>query len=277
MSLEVAQLAAPGGTETPAHLLDDPNYAVEQKLDGHRVMMIVEDGKVSVQNRNGEPKENFPSQLRTIIESAPAIQSGRWVFDGELIKNTYWVFDLLEMPQGRVSGQPWMKRRLLLDKLFALLAKAGFSPDEFQTTIWEVEDKWSLYNRCLAEHKEGVIFKRIDTGYRKGRHDSWVKHKFQKSCEVVVTELDRKGKEESISIGLYDEHGVLHNAGGCRLLPKFAGKVNVGDVVEMRYLYSMAESKKLYQPHMMHIRTDKQPHECTQDQLIFTDKEVIRA
>lgn len=276
MSGEVVMLAIPGGCAAgpPEHMLNSRDYSIEQKLDGHRVLLIVEDGECTPLNRQGKEKDSFPEKLRTLIRTAPAISKGRWIFDGELLRSQYVVFDMIEMPQGKIDRQ-WMQRRLLLDKLFQLLADAGFQHDEFQTTSWAVEpdEKWALYNACLD--KEGVMFKEIHSTYRTGRQNAWVKHKFQKTCEVVVTELNRKGKAEAISIGLYDEHGVLHNAGGCRLLPQFAGRVNVGDVLEVRYLYG-TEDYKLYQPHMMHLRTDKNPEECGRWQLQMTNRAIAR-
>lgn len=276
MSGEAVMLAIPGGCAAgpPERMLNSRDYAIEQKLDGHRVLLIVEDGVCTPLNRQGKPKEGFPEKLRTLIADAPAISKGRWVFDGELVTGNYYVFDLLEMPQGKIDRQ-WMQRRLVLDKLFKLLKDAGFAPDAFQTTVWAVEpeEKWELYNACLD--KEGVMFKQVHSTYRTGRQNAWVKHKFQKTCEVVVTELNRKGKAEAISIGLYDENGVLHEAGGCRLLPRFAGQVQVGTVIEARYLYS-TEDFKLYQPHMMHIRTDKTPEECGRWQLQMTNRSVVK-
>lgn len=276
MSGEVVMLASPGGCAAgpPHHMLDSPDYAIEQKLDGHRVLLIVQDGKCTALNRQGKEKDSFPKKIETLIANAPAISKGRWIFDGELLHGQYVVFDMIEMPNGKIDLQ-WMQRRLLLDKLFLLLGKNGFEHDAFQTTIWAVEpeEKWALYNACLD--KEGVMFKEIHSTYRTGRQNAWIKHKFQKTCEVVVMELDRKGKAEAISIGLYDDEGVLREAGGCRLLPKFAGQVQVGDVIETRYLYA-TEDFKLYQPHMMHLRTDKEPEECGRWQLQMTNKSIAR-
>jgi ATP-dependent DNA ligase len=263
------QLAA--SINNSIQLLDSDDYSIEQKLDGHRLMLIIQDSKIIPLNRNGEIRD-IPTKLEALIRSIPVINIGRWIFDGELIKGKYFVFDMPEMNSITIAGLPWMQRRLALDKLFALLRDSGFDQLEFQTTSWTVENKKSFFDACLD--KEGVMFKKIDSPYQPGRRSTWVKHKFHKSCEVIVTELNRKGKSEAMSLGLYDENGNLQNAGGCRILPKFEDKISVGDVVEIRYLYATKEFK-LYQPHMMSIREDKKPEECGRWQLEMTNRQIV--
>ena len=253
-------------------LLESDEYSIEQKLDGHRLMLVIDDSKIIPLNRNGEARD-IPNKLEALIRSIPVINTGRWIFDGELIKGKYFVFDMPEMNSITIAGLPWMQRRLALDKFFDLLKASGFEQPELQTTAWSIENKKAFFDACLD--KEGVMFKRIDSPYQPGRHSTWVKHKFHKSCEVIVTELNRKGKSEAMSLGLYDDKGTLHNAGGCRILPKFEGKISAGDVVEIRYLYA-TEEHKLYQPHMIAIRKDKKPEECGRWQLEMTNRQIAK-
>jgi ATP-dependent DNA ligase len=47
----------------------------------------------------------------------------------------------------------------------------------------------------------------------------------------------------------------------------------VGSVVTVRYLYATADDR-LYQAKYPVLRTDKEPKECTMDQLVYTNKAV---
>ena len=263
------QLCSP--ISDPAPYLQDEDWAIEQKLDGKRVRVVIEDGEVRPCNRHGELVSHWPRALRAAMASLP----GNWEFDGELVGYTYWVFDLLALPgYGRILDLPWLERRGMLDKLFAT---APNIPDCLRTTIWEtnVTRKEEMLERCIENNSEGVVFKHVEASHTPGRSKTWVKYKLVKTCEVVVTEMSRKGKAESIGLGLYDSNGVLQPAGGCRLLPKFMGKITLDDVVEVRYLYATEGHNKLVQPVLLGKRTDKTPAECTQDQLVMTNKDVL--
>jgi bifunctional non-homologous end joining protein LigD len=270
--MTVVQLAETADSATS--YLEDPDWIVEQKLDGHRVLLVCEDAKVTAYNRKGDVK-SFPVRLASAMSER--LPNGRWVLDGELMGKQYWVFDLLEVSKGSVTDQPWSARRELLDR-FADLWQSSSSDPNIKFTNWYegADNKANLYNMCLENAKEGVMFKQRNAPYRKGRQRTWRKYKFVKTCEAIVTELNRKGKVEAMSLGLFDENGQLREAGGCRILPKFAGKISVGDIVEVRYLYSQPETKKLYQPVLLSIRDDKDPKECGQWQLQMTDKKVIQ-
>ena len=48
----------------------------------------------------------------------------------------------------------------------------------------------------------------------------------------------------------------------------------VGEVVEIRYLYAHRESNVLYQPIYEGPRTDVEPHECVMSQLKFKPEDA---
>ena len=265
--MPIVQLAE--STDDPEIFIADKNWAIEQKFDGTRAIVEVNDGQVRAFNRQGALRTHWPTAVTKTLSSLP----GKWVFDGELLGSTFHTFDLLELPgQGSIADQPWEARRMMLDKLFA---SANNLPANLSTTIWNADpiQKQAFYDRCVAEAVEGVMFKRLDAPYRGQRTPNWLKHKFQKSCEAVVMELNRKGKDEAITLGLF-ANGNLVEVAGCRLLPKFKQKVAVGTVVEVRYLYATADHR-LYQPCMLAVRTDKPAIDCTIDQLIYTSKNVL--
>jgi bifunctional non-homologous end joining protein LigD len=266
-------------TDDPKPFLEHPNWAVEQKLDGIRICIQANNGTVRVLNRQGqETSKPIPRAIRQAMASLP----GEWTFDGELVGYTFWIFDLLEAPgAGDIMGWSWIDRRTMLDKLFAT---APNIPACLRTAPWESDpaEKMRFYAACLVRHVEGVVFKKMDAPYRDGRTTTWLKCKFQKTCEVVVTELNRNGKPESIGLGLYDTNGKLVECSGARLLPRFMGQFTAhdpsrgidGTVIEVRYLYSN-DGIKIVQPHILKIRDDKKPADCTQSQLIMTTREVL--
>lgn len=263
----VVQLAE--STEDPQRYINDDSWAIEQKLDGDRVIVKVLDGKVRAFNRQGVAKTYWPDNITKTLSNLP----GSWMFDGEMVGKVYWIFDIMEIPgMGDILHLPWVERRKILDQLFAT---APNLPDNLRTTPWEStrERKQELFDRCIAEQVEGVMFKRIAAEYKGVRTNNWIKFKLHKTCDCVVMETDRKGKVESMGIGVY-KNGTLTEVAGCRLLPAYVGRINVGDVVETRYLYATADDR-LYQPHFQKIRTDKRPDECTIDQLIYTNRNII--
>jgi bifunctional non-homologous end joining protein LigD len=276
MAKAVVQLAETASN--PEDLLKDPGWWVEQKLDGHRVLVILGDGAVKATNRQGAAK-CFPKR---IAEQLLPLANVDMQLDGELVGNTFFVFD---SPMAHFSERtrienstPLSTRRTFLEALFSE-RMADAWPEHPNVVLIDTHRtpaaKQRLFNAAQAGSREGVMFKKLDAPYRQGRQHSWLKHKFVKTCEVVVTELNRKGKVEAMSIGLYDQDGVLRPAGGCRVLPKFLGKVELGSVVEVRYLYGTSDFK-LYQPVLLRIRDDKRPEECGQWQLQMTNKASLK-
>lgn len=270
--MTIVQLAE--SAADPNSYIEDPAWIVEQKLDGHRVLLVSEDGKVTAYNRKGDVKA-FPARLADSVGSI--LSTGRWRLDGELLGKQYWIFDILEVSKGSTTDYPWSVRRNLLDRFAETWERAG-GDSNVRFTKWfdTTDDKRKMYEMCFDTGKEGVMFKQRGAPYRVGRQRTWRKYKFVKTCDAVVTELNRKGKVEAMSLGLFDENGQLREAGGCRILPKFAGRISVGDVVEVRYLYSQDATKKLYQPVLLAVRDDKDPKECGQWQLQMTNKQVIQ-
>lgn len=95
-------------TDIEAYLTSDV-IAVSQKFDGRRLMIIVDDNDVIGISRSGD-RTNVPEHLEIAFSK---IQP-KWVFDGELVGNTYHVFDLIHYPGGPLVSQQWTVRQDLL-------------------------------------------------------------------------------------------------------------------------------------------------------------------
>ena len=120
--------------------------------------------------------------------------------------------------------------------------------------------KTAAYQRLQASGKEGVVFKRIDAGYKVGRPTaggSQVKYKFYATCSAVVGTVNQQR-----SVGLLLD-GV--NVGNVTISSNFDVPI-VGDIVEVRYLYYNPQGA-LYQATYLGVRDDIDASECILAQL----------
>lgn len=259
----------------PAKIIEfcnDDAYFEEQKVDGHRLLIIVEDGRVAFLNRSGEPKVSgvTPGMQRQFER----LEGGPWVFDGEIVDSTLWLFDLPMAPDEVTPGHPYEWRRGVLDRFFAL-----WQPDRMvrllpckRTTAAKLE----LAKTLITAGAEGAMFKHRDAPYHSGKRSRQVlKCKFTKTADVIVSAVSPDGKD-SVELSLYNGGGKAEPVGKSSTIGK--GVFAVGDVIEVRYLYVVPGGKaRLYQPTILRKRDDKNPEECSMDQLQYTDKSVIDA
>lgn len=252
------------------HLLSD-EWWCEQKLDGNRIMVEVEDHNVTFYNRKGDRTQVTGPVAKLFGE----LSQGPWVFDGELCKERFHVFDLPIAGEVITPRTPFETRRQALE-----LAFEHWSPDQrfinLVSTKKTPHDKLALYERAKAEGAEGVMLKDKAGIYLSGkRYSRMRKCKFvhDVDCVVIATGLDGKA---NMSLGLYNYKGELVSVGECTALAGDGAKIAPGDVVCVKYLYAVDPRKpRLYQPTYPKIRVDKSALECTINQLHFTDKNFI--
>lgn len=257
--------------DLPAYVEDD-NWWIELKVDGHRVMMEVFDSVAIPYNRNGRVFRQSISKQVVSEFRHPAFK-GRWVFDGELVNaDTYHVFDLLDVPSDKIdlANAPYRERRQVLEEVMTRWAP-------FHTIILPTcrttLGKQSIVERALNEGCEGVMVKNQHGLYAPGkRSDMMLKAKFVNEADVVIAVKYREGKR-SIGVEAYDENGKAIDIGAITMTDKNLGRVNVGDVITARYLY-LGNGGKLFQPAFVRVRTDKEPQECTMDQFKQVNKNV---
>lgn len=249
-------------------ILDD-EWFMEQKLDGVRLLIHVNDGKVVGWKRSGNVGD-VPLNAQAWF----ATFKGEWIFDGEFLDNVFWIFDMPLAASGKVGpNHAYLDRRNVLDNFFAQL-----SPPRSVRLLPSArtpEEKRALYDRCVAENAEGVMLKRADMQYRHGyRSNTMLKCKFVQTADCIVTEVGRDGKTAAVLglVEMVNGKPTIVECGKCSLIGKPA--VKVGDVVEVKYLYATAD-RRLYQPRLMKLRDDKAMHECDFSQLKFTSREVL--
>lgn len=255
-----AQLAKP--VYQVDQLLVSDKWGMQQKLDGQR--MIVRCGsEVEAFNREGAPK-NCPANIRKYFSSLHS-----WIFDGELIGDQYYVFDILEIPTGNIQNWTFQRRNELLQKLASKLQKPVHVVPLF------IDNKKEILESLMEKKSEGVIFKQLEAPYVGKKTYSFLKYKFVNDVDCVVLGRDLDDKQ-NLSLGMWDGN-KLTEVGRVSSLTGDGPRARVGDVVKVTILYSTKDNR-LYQPVKPIIRTDKSPLQCTTSQLkeTRTHKEVFK-
>lgn len=250
-------LVRPMLAEPTTKILVDSDWIVEPKMDGQRLLIQVDDGNVRLYNRAGVYSNLSPSDM--VIEPFRWFTDS-WLFDGEYVKGTYWVFDLLYARMNLIR-EPWFARHAALKALFE---EWPFT-DNVQRVV-AVDDPSRVEAFVDSQREagnEGVVFKHAESIYRPGRQDSWRKYKFTKTVDCVVMTLAVGGKD-NCSVGLFWSPEDLREVAKVSLKGK--SPVQPGDVVEIRYLYRTSKDR-LYQPVLLSKRGDKTAAECTVEQM----------
>ena len=264
----LADTAAP--QDIPA-MLTNPTWVAQPKLDGDRVLIQVVDGAVAVFNRQGAAKvTNVGAAMLAPFRNLTA---GRWVFDGEVVARTLWLFDMPTAGGFITETTPFTDRYAALTATLTALgadpALIGLVP----TAVGECA-KRAMLTAAQQCRKEGVMFRRALSGYQAGRAASLVKFKFIKEIDAYVTKVGIGGKQNA-ELAVLDDAGTEVVIGQVTTIGR--GTVRVGDVVEVQYLYIVnPAAPRLFQPRILRSRTDKTPRECHLGQLAnaVTDRTV---
>lgn len=247
------------------------DLCVEQKFDGERLVVEVCDSEVTGYNRKGNIT-NVPVNIAASFDNKGfSGLDNSWVFDGEVMADkTYVMFDLLRVRGMDISGKPQAERRELLEIINAKIN----NPSVVVPPCVRGDTMKEFVERCEANRAEGVMFKDRNAPYKFNKRTRYfAKLKFVKTIDVVVMEVNRKGKDQGVSVGCY-QNGKLLEVGGCKIPEHMVGCIQEGDVLELEYLYG-TKANHVYQPGFLRLRTDKDAIECTMDQLIETNKDVI--
>ena len=254
------------------YMLASPSWVMQGKLDGDRVMVVVEDGVVSVFNRSGQPKVKNVGDAH--LAPFRALTQGRWAFDGEVVGRTLHLFDM-PAAGGHLDDRAGFDARY--QALQTTLSALDADPASVALVVIATgEDaKRDMLQTAKDGHKEGVIFRDAHASYRSGRTDVLRKHKFVKEIDVYVVEVGKGGRENAV-LAVRNEAGEQVIVGQVSTIGK--GRIEVGQVLEVAFLYTTSAVKPvLFQPTILRVRTDeKSAAECSIEQLrdAVTDKTV---
>lgn len=257
--------------------LTSPFWACQPKLDGDRVVIEVVDGAVLVLNRSGQPKVKNVSDSHLAVFTG--LGEGRWVFDGEVVGRKLWLFDMPAAGPYHAESAEFSRRHLaLVLTLDALGVGADHEHIGLVVVTSGTEDKRELLRTAQEAGKEGIIFREVHAAYSPARRSpDLLKYKFLKDADCEVVALDPKKQSAVLGVhdGNLDSNQNLTIVGNASTIGK--GAIEVGDVVEVRYLYvTNAENPRMYQPRILRVRTDKAAADCSLDQFknAVTDKTV---
>lgn len=253
------QLLNPVDEERVRELLRDDAWAMQEKLDGRRLLLVKRDGLVSGVNRKG-----LTIGLPESIVRAAGQVPGDFVLDGEAITHLFHTFDILSLGGEDLQA---LGCRARLTALLNLLASAMQRHILYVPTFFDTKSKQRILAELRASKREGVVFKRLDAPYTPGRPNSGgtqLKHKFYATCSAVVAGVNR---QRSVELRLLGGDGWW--PAGNVTIPANHRVPRVGDVVEVRYLYAFAGSGALFQPVYLGLRTDVAQHDCGVSQLQY--------
>ncbi|MGB8644455.1 MAG: RNA ligase family protein [Anaerolineae bacterium] len=235
-------------------LIASPDWVAQEKMDGIRLSLVVDGQTVRGINRTGYYRP-IPESLVELGRKLP--QSCQ--LDGELIGETYYVFDVLKIGEVDLRRRPYSERWAQAQQL---VAGTGMI---FVPVAETPEGKQALLNRLQVARAEGVVFKLKSASYIPGRSAQYLRWKFVKELDAVVSGLNDK---KSASLKLRDGE-TWREVGNVTC----AGKApEVGQVVTVRYL-NCKRGGSLYQPRIVGVRTDKSDQDCTYDQIVFKQGE----
>lgn len=235
-----------------------PDYWMQEKIDGRRLILKKEGAQITGINRLG-----FPTAVPEAIAQSASQYRHDFILDGEAIGDHYHVFDLLTIGREDMRPLGFSVRHLRLrDTLRSF----------HHPYIHEVESLLGpglmpIFTRLKTEGKEGVVFKNKHAPYIPGRPNSGgpqLKYKFCETASFIVTKVNDK---RSVMLILFEGEKV--RSAGNVTIPLNHDMPKPGDVVECRYLYAFKESGSIYQPVFLGVREDMQHTECTTSQLKY--------
>jgi bifunctional non-homologous end joining protein LigD len=216
---------------------EGPGWLHEIKIDGYRAQLHIRHGRITVYSRSGY---NWTDQFRQIADAAEALNADEVIIDGEatVYGNTglpdfealrrelakkhsdrllYLAFDLLYLDGYDLRGAPLIERKRLLQDV---LAKQP--PKILYVEHFEMDDGEAVYRHACKLKLEGIVSKRLDSPYRSGRQEIWLKLKCTKSDTFpIIAFVEKLGarprKIASLYVGRWD---------GDRLI--YAGKARSG-------------------------------------------------
>jgi bifunctional non-homologous end joining protein LigD len=211
-------------------------WVYEIKIDGYRAQAHSRNGRVTIYSRSGY---DWTGQFASIAKAASKLKVRDAIIDGEatVLGNTglpdfqalrrelgnresprllFHAFDLLYLNGRDLRRTPLLERKQALKRLLQ-----GAPPNLIYVDFLEA-DGTRVFDQACRMGLEGIVAKRVDSPYRSGRQDSWIKVKCTKSDTFpIVAFVEKLGarprKIASLYVGRWE---------GDRLI--YAGKARSG-------------------------------------------------
>ncbi len=260
------QLLNPISEQQLDQFLFNPDYWMQEKLDGRRLLLRKDGDQITGINRLGFST----AVLKAIARSAAQYPRG-FLLDGEAVGDIFHVFDLLSIGPEDLRHLAFSVRYLRLRDML----NAFDHPHIHEVRVLFTPGMAGWFQQFKNEGKEGVVFKHKDGLYTPGRPNSGgpqLKYKFYETASFIVAKTNAK---RSVSLILFEDEKV-RPAGNVTIPPNLEVP-SPGTVVECRYLYAFRESGSIYQPVYLGPRDDIRAAECTTSQLKYKAQEMQAA
>jgi bifunctional non-homologous end joining protein LigD len=238
---------------TTAEFINDDSYLAQEKRDGERRMVMSNSVGTTGLNKKGQ-EVPLPNNIVDSIND-------ECIIDGEIIGDTLYAFDILSLNGKNLEGEPCIER---ISTLNTLRFGEGVIVVE---TAYNTEEKQEMFDKLEREHREGIVFKKKDSTYIHGRPSSGgtqLKYKFYKTATFIVA--NHTPGKRSVGLELIDNGQKVFM--GKVTIPPNKEIPNVGDLVEVRYLYAY-KGGAVYQPTYIWKREDSDLTDATIDQIIY--------
>lgn len=207
-----------------------PGWLAEVKYDGHRVRVVLQDGRARCVSRSGV---DVTDRFAPLARAAERLAATSAVIDGEAVvfdergatdlaalteamsqdptRITLAAFDLTYLNGRDLTGASTLTRK---DLLSVLLAGA---PDALHLVPYVADDSGTFLEAACAQGLEGAVYKREDAPYSSGRTRAWLKVKCRLRQEFVVVGYTEATAPQSgfgaLLLGYHTEDGTLVFAG----------------------------------------------------------------
>jgi len=221
---------------------------LEPKLDGVRVLAVVQGMNISLFSRNGKEFANFPQIALEIMKHRSAFQrnlasGGRFVLDGEvtgesfqkLMKQAqrksdvetdgmvYNIFDIIpldDFQRGYWNAQQYKRfdildrvRSSLVDETSCLKIVSGLEVDLDTAEGHDIMNRYA--QDCVAQGFEGIMIKAVDAPYVCKRADYWMKWKPTITVDLTIVGFEEGTGRNAGRLGAIIYEGVDNERNIC--------------------------------------------------------------
>jgi bifunctional non-homologous end joining protein LigD len=225
--------------------IKDPDFMMQEKMDGVRCLIRVKGNKVEGINRKG-----LVVSLPKPIEDAVLLLERNCILDGERIGDTFYAFDLLQLDNKDFRLEGAIAR---YEELHELMGACEPALVLVQNVLTE-SGKRMLLQLLKNKKAEGFVLKHRHAKYVAGRPNSGgnqLKYKFYATGTFRVARVNNK---RSVMLEVKCPTGYMDI--GNVTIPVNWEIPQVGDLVEVRYLYAFPNGS-LFQPTYLGKRDDK--------------------
>lgn len=237
----VYDLMLPGSSrEAPESLIgraqDSHLWGFELKLDGIRAAATLERDKVTITSRNGlDMTPQFPEVVAALAKlQLLAVLDGEIIVKGadgrpdlravqqrnaqsrlraiaqlaKVTPATFVAFDVLSINHIDVRTMTYAKRRLALER---------FGREELEVNPSSTDGQM-MWSYVMEHNLEGLVLKRLDSRYIRGRTEDWIKLKAVKGVSALVCGYEPgkghlTGTFGALKLALLDDDGQLRHVG----------------------------------------------------------------